>query len=98
LVTMNDPVYMGCAQALVSRLNAEGPNDPTAQIARAWQVATGKAPDDADAKLLLALYQRSLDKYAKDPAASGKLADAPQRAAMVVVANAILNLDVVMTK
>jgi hypothetical protein len=44
------------------------------------------------------LASNAAQRYAGDPELSSQLGDSPRKAALAVVANAILNLDVVLTK
>lgn len=97
LVTLNDPVYMEAASALARRVS-EGEADVSKQIARAWELAAGRLPDEKDVKVLVDLYDRSLERFKADEPAAAKVGSTPQQAALSVVANAILNLDVALTK
>jgi hypothetical protein len=98
LITLNDPVYMECALALAGRMAAEGGSGTEQQIAHGYELATGRAPGPAVLRDLLALYQDAAAQYEREPQLAAKLSDSPQRAALAVVANTILNLDVVLTK
>ena len=97
LVTLNDPVYMECAVALAGRMCEEG-NAPAKQIALGYRLATGRDPSKADVRDLEELYASALKDYQSDSASAGKLGGVPEKAALALVANAILNLDVVLTK
>jgi hypothetical protein len=98
LVTLNDPVYVECAVALAKRMAEECPTCVDDQIAHGYRVATGRAAADEDLKALRDLYDQTLAVYAVDTELSRKLAENPALAALSVVANAILNLDSVLTK
>jgi hypothetical protein len=98
LVTLNDPVFLECAQALSRRMRAEGGSGPEGWLARGHLLATGRPVPAADLRTLLALHADSLASCAADPAASGKLAPSPEEAALVIVANTLLNLDAALTK
>ena len=108
-VTMNDPVFVECAQALARRIVREGGADLAARLKFALQLCTARPPDDAQVKALAALYESELATYRADADAAGKLAtqplgplpantDAAELAAWTVVANVLLNLDAVLTK
>src|SRR5262249_1584198 len=98
LVTLNDPVYVECAVALVRRMQAEGGSAPEALIARDYERAVGRPPDRRALNALWKLYATPLARFRRDGASAAKLADSPEQAALAVVANAILNLDVVLSK
>ena len=47
---------------------------------------------------LVSLHAGCVSDYRKDPAKSAKLADTPEAAALVLVANTMLNLDSAITR
>jgi Protein of unknown function (DUF1553) len=98
LVTLNDPVYVECAVALARRMKDEGGPAPEAQVARGYERAAGRPPDSQALHDLLELYDDTLTRFRRDGASAAKLADSPELAALAVVANAILNLDAVLSK
>ncbi len=108
-VTMNDPVFVECAQALARRIVREGGADTAARLRFALKLCTARPPVDAQVQALAALYESELASYRADAAAAAKLAteplgplpanaDAAEMAAWTVVANVLLNLDAVLTK
>ena len=108
-VTMNDPVFVECAQALARRMVREGGADPTARVRFALRLCLGRPPSDEQVKTLVTLYESELSTYRTDTADATKLAtlplgplpegsDAAELAASTVVANVLLNLDAVLTK
>ena len=108
-VTMNDPVFVECAQSLARRIVREGGADTAARLRFALKLCTARPPADAQVKALAALYESELANYRTDAAAATKLAteplgplpanaDAAELAAWTVVANVLLNLDAVLTK
>ena len=96
LVTLNDPVFMECAAALAARVEKEG--DLKQQISAAFELATGAAPGAKDVDDLAALHEAALAEYRGDAKLTKALGGTPGKAALAVVANAILNLDSVLTK
>jgi hypothetical protein len=98
LVTLNDPVYVECAVALARQMQDEGGPAPEAQVARGYERAVGRPPDSQALHDLLELYDDTLTRFRRDGASAAKLADSPELAALAVVANAILNLDAVLSK
>ncbi len=105
LVTLNDPVYVECAQALSRRLLKEGGATPAARIAFGLELCAVRTPTAAQVARLEKLFAEELVRYRADPAAAKLLAgdippgaDAAELAAWTVVANVLLNLDAVLTK
>ncbi|MFO1459711.1 MAG: hypothetical protein U1G08_09890 [Verrucomicrobiota bacterium] len=47
---------------------------------------------------LVKLYRGALEDFASDPSSADKLAPTPQRAALVLVANTLLNTDRALTR
>jgi hypothetical protein len=104
LVTLNDEAYIVAARYFANRIFEKEKKSPTKQVALAYQLATGRLPNAEKTTVLEGLYQRSLADFAKHKEKMEKIcgAEAMQQsaemAALVVVANAILNLDEVLTK
>ena len=98
LVTLNDPVYVECAVALAARMQREGGKDLRKQIARGCELADGVAPEKKTVAVLVELHDEALKRYETHPDLAKKLATTPAAAALVLVANAILNLDSTLTK
>jgi hypothetical protein len=98
LVTLNDLSYIECAQALGARMEREGGADILRQIAWAYREASGRTAPDTAIEALARLYAEAIERFAADPKAAGALGDSPAGFARAVVASAILNLDVVLTR
>ncbi len=98
LVTLNDPVYMEAARALGERMTREGGAKLEQRLAHGYRLATGRAPAKADLKDLRALHAEMLAAYTQDQALAEKFGASPEQAALTLVANALLNLDVTLTK
>jgi hypothetical protein len=97
LVTLNDPVYIEAAAALAKSMLAVGPTVEL-RLARGWELATGRPPAAGDLPPLLALHQEAQQQFTADAKASAALAPTQELAALTVVANALLNLDTVLTR
>ena len=108
-VTMNDPVFVECSQALARRIMREGGEDAAARVQFGLRLCLGRPPSDDQVKTLLGLYEKEAAAYQTDPEGATKLAtqplgplpegsDAAETAAYTVVANVLLNLDAILTK
>jgi hypothetical protein len=97
LVAMNDEAFIELAQGLGQRMQ-QAAQDPPHQIAAGFRWATGH--DIATPKLerLLDLYHDAGESFDRSPAEAGKLSAKRDTYALTVVANALLNLDEVLTK
>jgi hypothetical protein len=97
LVTLNDAAYIELAQALAERLEGMAA-EPAGQIAAGYRLALGAAIHPAKLELLTTLYEEAAAAFDADPTAAAKLAPTRSRYALTVVANAMLNLDDLLTK
>lgn len=98
LVTLNDPVYVECAVALAGRMRREAGDNPRKQIARGYELATGRVPTRSALRPLEDLRKTALARYTAHPELARQLAGTPEEAALALVANALLNLDDSLTK
>lgn len=105
LVTMNDPVYVEAARALADRMADRGGARTADQVAAGYRLALQRPPEADVQAVLERLYADALAHYRSDPEAAAALtgvgtfeAAGPERAALTVVANAIMNLDAFVTK
>ena len=112
LVTLNEPLFVECAQALALRTLREGGPGDEARLTYAFRCCLARAPDDAECKELLALLNREAKHFAEgwaDPReaafpASSQPPELPegatptQLAAWTMVARVLLNLDETITK
>src|SRR5262249_5193740 len=112
LMTLNEPVFVECAQALALRTLAEGGATDAERLTYAFRRCLAGHPSEAESKELLALLAREAERFgrpdakpwelaAADPANPPKLPDGvtPARAAAwTVVARVLLNLDETITK
>jgi hypothetical protein len=109
-VTMNDPVYVECSQALGRRIVREGGADVQSRVRYGLRLCLGRPPAEAQVQALCALYEQELAAHGADEASAVKLATQPlgplpegigspaEMAAWTVVANVLLNLDALLTK
>ena len=78
--------------------NATLRNPHARAIATAFRLCTARRPKREELDRLVKLHDSLLDRYIKAPEQSKKLAPTPDDAAMVMVANVILNLDETINK
>ena len=101
LVTLNDSSFVVAARNFASRM-IERNQTPQEQIKEGYKLLLMRELPKEKLDVLYTLYQAALQKYQGDEEAVFKLtakkARTPQLAAMTVVANAMLNLDEVLTK
>jgi hypothetical protein len=105
-VTLNDPVYFECAQALARRIVREGGSDTAARLRFGLQLALARPGQEEQVAALQRLFEAEQAYYQSDLQAAGKLIGeaAPagstdaELAAWTVVSNVLLNLDGVLTK
>ena len=104
LVTLNDEAYLDMSRGFAYRMKKAGGADVKQQIRKGYEMAMYKSISPAKLTLLEKLYTQALQSFVKD---KDKTCDMigfrnehnnPETAALVVVANAMLNLDEVITK
>jgi hypothetical protein len=102
LVTLNDPVYVEAARHLATRMMSADSEKPEKSIAMGYRLMTFRAIPDEKLAILSGLYKDALKIYSRDTAAVHAVTKeqhgGQELAAMTVVANALLNLDEVITK
>lgn len=102
LVTLNDPVYVEASRALAKRMIRADPASSLESIRHGYRLLTFKDVPDEKLGILLTLYKDAVGVYQADTAAAHAITKerngTPDFAAMTVVANALLNLDEVITK
>jgi hypothetical protein len=104
LVTLNDSSYLDMARHYAYRMQQEGGLDVEKEIRRGYEIAMYKPITKNKLQALKELYDESYVKMKKDKDKTCEMIgemnahDDAGTAALVVVANAILNLDEVITK
>jgi len=104
LVALNDSTYIDMARNFAYRLQKEVSANVDDQIKRGYVLATGHAITERDQAVLKDLYKNALTKFNADKEKACEMIglntehNNPETAALVVVCNAILNLDDVITK
>jgi hypothetical protein len=108
-VTLNDPVYVECAQALARRILRESSADAATRAAFGLKLCLGRHAQPEQIQALVDLVGDEVSHYRSDPAAAKQIATDPlgpapegmdpaELAAWTVAANVMLNLDGVLTK
>lgn len=103
LTTLNDTVYVEAAQKLALWMRNRS-KQPQVQIQEGYTKIMLKKPTEAKLKVLTAFYEESLRTYKSQPEKAKRLfnhtlaTQAPETAALTIVANAMLNLDEFLTK
>ena len=101
LVTLNDPAYVEAAQQLARNMLAKG-KTPEEQIQAGFNLIMMRDIDPNKLKILTKLYRQTEQQYRKNPIEAykffGRSDASPALAAMAVTANAMLNLDEIVTK
>lgn len=104
LTLLNDPAYLDLARKFAFRLKKESAGSVAAQISRGYELATGKKAITEKTAPLMKLYTDALQQFKADPARTCEMVGVmdennnPETAALVVVTNALLNLDEVIMK
>ena len=109
LVTLNDPVFVECAQSLARRIVSDAKGDTASRVRWALELCLCRPATDAQVAALRELYDAELANYKGNTAAATQLAtnaalplpqgaDAAELAAWTVVTNTLLSLDGVLMK
>jgi hypothetical protein len=104
LVTLNDEAYLEMARAFAYRMKKEAGKDVRQQIAKGYEMMMYKKISVSKLNVLEKLYREALQKFKKDKDRTCEMIgyinehNNPETAALVVVANAMLNLDEAITK
>ena len=101
LVTLNDPAFVEAAGVLSKRM-AGSEGDVAAKINRGFRIVLTRPPEGEETARLVSLYQLLKSDFADDSQAAERLVKASQLeegdAALIAVANVLLNLDEALMK
>ncbi len=94
LVTLNDPAHIEFAVAFAARMAAAGP-DPQTRLAHGYRMVTLREPTPELLEILTTLHHNALEDYRNAPDEARALAPdgSPERAALILAANTLLNSD-----
>jgi len=112
LTTLNEPIFVECAQGLALKTLHDGGRTDGERIVFAFRRCVSRRPTNAETDVLLSLLEKEQNRFAepdakpwevaaRDPAKPPKLpegATPSQAAAWTVVARVMLNLDETITK
>jgi hypothetical protein len=109
LLLLNDEGFVEAARALADAVLAVGPRSDEQRVIDLFRRATARLPEAREAAALLGLRERQQARYAANPAAARQLVavgasprgrdrDPVELAGWTIVAQAVLNLDEVVTR
>jgi hypothetical protein len=109
LALLNDDTWVEAARALAALVITQGGKNPDDRLRDAFRRVTSRAPDSGELTVLRRLLEQQRSRFTADPGAARKLTrvgtatrghelDASELAAWTAVAQALLNLDEVITR
>jgi len=104
LVTLNDSFYLVAARHFAYRMQETAGKDVRQAISKGYELAMYKPIGNSKLEALVKLYDESLNQFKNDKDKTCETVglmdehNNPETAALVVVANAMLNLDELITK
>jgi len=104
LTTLNDSAYLNMARHFAYRIQKDGGNDLKQKISKGYEWMLFKQIPDAKLNVFVNLYNKALNEFKNDKDRTCEIIglmnehNNAETAAMVVVANAMLNLDEIVTK
>ncbi|MBX2920566.1 MAG: DUF1553 domain-containing protein [Chitinophagaceae bacterium] len=104
LTTLNDQAFIEMARHYAERMHKAGGGDPRQQISRGYEMVMYRPISNEKLEALMKLYNNALQEFTKDKDKACEMngddmrETSADKAALVLVANAMLNLDEVITK
>lgn len=104
LTTLNDSAYIDLAKHFAVRMQSTGLKQPEQQVGYGYMLATNHAIAAQKLNPLMTLYNKAYTRFKNEPAKMRQIISGipdhqnAETAALTIVANAILNLDEVLTK
>lgn len=104
LATLNDEGFIEMARHYAARMEEKGGNDVRQQISTGYEMAMFRPITPEKLQPLMDLYQQALQQFKQDGQKTDDMIgtqtehNTPEKAALIVVANAMLNLDELVTK
>ncbi len=95
LATLNDSSYVEMAHRFAARMQREGGPTLDAQLNRGYFLMTGRTLPPKKEAVLQTLYRDALTRYRNEPVnrTNWVANESPERAALAIVANIMLNMD-----
>jgi hypothetical protein len=97
LAALNDPAQIEFARAFAERMAEAGP-DLATRLGHGYRLVTLRKASAPAIATLSKLHTEAEAEYRADPDAARQLADSPEQAALVLVANTLLNSDVALNR
>lgn len=97
LTTLNDPVFVECAESLAKRMQTEGNGSIQGKIAYGYELSTGQVVAAEDLAELVDLYHAADAEY-RDQGNLNQTENLRSHHALTAVASALLNIDRSLTK
>ena len=104
LTSLNDPYFFDAARALAKRLVSEGGATLEDRIKYGFRITVSRPPTESELTKISEFYRKQLSVYQADHQAALKTIeaksepDAPEMAALTMLANVLLNMDEAVTK
>jgi hypothetical protein len=107
LTTLNEPVFLECAQALARRVLEHGGDTEDQRLTYAFRLCLARPPTEREKAVLLDVLDKQRSRFTEGGAKTDELvakqpmppgATPPQMAAWTVVSRVLLNLDETITK
>jgi hypothetical protein len=104
LATMNDSAYLDMSRHFAYRMQKEAGKQAKDQIAKGYELMLYKKMPASKLEIFLDLYNKALKEFETDKDKTAEMTgkdeehNNPESAALIVVANAMLNLDEVVMK
>lgn len=112
LTTLNEPLFVECAQHLAKRVLDEGGDTDADRLAYAFRLCVARPPESDEAKILTGILDQQREKLAAHPEQAIKLAgirlveavpegvtpNPAEQAAWTAIARVLLNLDETITR
>ncbi|HTN06918.1 DUF1553 domain-containing protein [Agriterribacter sp.] len=104
LATLNDEGFIEMARHFAARMEQAGGSDERQQISKGYEMAMFSSITKEKLEPLVNLYQQALQQFKQDEKKTCEMIgmdtghNTPEKAALIVVANAMLNLDEFVTK
>ncbi len=104
LTTLNDSAYLNMARHFAFRIQKDGGSDLKQKISKGYEWMLFKQIPEAKLNVFVNLYNKALNEFKNDKVRTCEMIglmnehNNAETAAMVVVANAMLNLDEIVTK